>query len=73
MVERLSGRASILKMNENEVRMLSTAAGIAEAEITIDAVCAFSAARLGTELICVSMGAKGCCVLAGIGYRPIHK
>lgn len=61
LVERLCRSASILKLNEAEAETLS---GVAQGEFSLENFCSMWAARFKIEVICVTLGAEGCCVYA---------
>ncbi len=65
LVERLCRYACILKLNEIEVRTLSTLSQILCAEdYSLETFCRVWAERFQIEVICVTLGPDGCCIFA---------
>ena len=62
LVQRLSGLATIIKMNEVEAEELWHLTHDAEQLFSLEAFCRFWASTHGCELICVTLGGKGCAV-----------
>jgi fructokinase len=61
LVQRLSGLASILKLNENEAEVLFRQSGVPGA-YSIESFCRYWSAKFQIDLICVTLGPCGCAV-----------
>jgi fructokinase len=62
LVERLSGFATALKLNENEAEELSQLVA-PETAFHLESFCRYWAETHGIQTICVTLGSKGCAVL----------
>jgi fructokinase len=62
LVQRLSGLATIIKMNEVEAEELWHLTHDVGQRFTLEAFCRFWASAHGCDLICVTLGGKGCAV-----------
>jgi fructokinase len=65
LVERLCKLASVLKLNEIEAETLATLSGISREEYSLEFFCSVWAQRFGIDMICVTLGAEGCCIYSG--------
>jgi fructokinase len=63
LVERLSGIATIVKLNEDEARVLSHLT-IGRSEFSLEHFCNHWCARYGVETIVVTLGSDGCAVFS---------
>jgi fructokinase len=61
LVQRLSGLATIIKMNESEAERLSVLAH-GPVPYVIDAFCEFWSSSFGGDIICITLGSRGCAV-----------
>jgi fructokinase len=69
-VERLSGLATILKLNDVEAKLLFDRTGGKAGEFTVERFCALWAERHGIDVICCTLGPDGCFVYDhGVGLR----
>lgn len=68
LVERLSGLASILKLNEAEAEMLF---GFARSSggFSLERFCEDWSGTYGLEMICITLGERGCAVWSGGGLQ----
>lgn len=64
LVRRLSELAAVIKLNESEAGTLHRLTGAAGA-FTLEGFCRHWMALSGAEVICVTLGSRGCAVLAG--------
>ena len=64
LVQRLSGLASILKLNESEAETLFRISHGSE-RFSLERFCEFWSRAYGIELICVTLGGSGCAVWSG--------
>ncbi len=63
LVQRLSGLATILKLNEAEAELLYTLTH-GSGEFCLEEFCRFWASAYAIEIVCVTLGGKGCAVFA---------
>lgn len=68
LVQRLSDLATVLKLNESEAEMLFRAVGTSEA-FTLERFCREWARRHRVDLICITLGGRGCAVWSGGSLR----
>lgn len=64
LITRLCKGVTILKLNETEAEVLSQLLGSSEAAFDLETFCKEWAAQFAIEVICVTLGPKGCCVYA---------
>jgi fructokinase len=69
LVLELLGRATVVKLNQDEVRSLE--AMFQESTQTLEKFCRGHAARWGWEAACVTRGELGCAILAGDQYVEV--
>jgi fructokinase len=62
-VQRLSGLASVLKLNEDEARTLYAQTHTQDVEFTVENFCRRWASTYNIQVICVTLGAAGCFIL----------
>jgi fructokinase len=62
LVQRLSGLASVLKLNETEAMTLYAQSQNQDIDFTVEKFCRYWAAAYDIQLICVTLGAAGCLV-----------
>lgn len=62
LVQRLSQLASIVKLNEDEAETLFKLTSMSEAAFTVEQFCREWADSFSIDVICVTLGAAGCCV-----------
>ena len=62
LVKRLCGLASILKLNESEAEIMAELSGTIRAEFSLETVCREWAARFEIDVICVTLGPRGCLI-----------
>jgi fructokinase len=65
LVERLCRLTSVLKMNEQEARILARLSGISPSEYSLTTFCKVWAKRFDIDTICVTLGEAGCYVYSG--------
>jgi fructokinase len=65
LVLELLGRATVVKLNEDELVAVSHFAGL---PATIEEFCKAGAERFGWSAVCVTLGARGCAILANGKY-----
>jgi fructokinase len=63
LVQRLSGLASVLKLNEDEARTLYAQTHTQDVEFTVENFCRRWASTYNIQVICVTLGAAGCFIL----------
>lgn len=63
LVQRLSGLASIIKLNENEAQILFTLSD-SPGSYSVERFCHLWSSTYGTDLICVTLGSRGCATWA---------
>jgi fructokinase len=63
LVERLSRKASIIKLNESEAEELSRLARGSE-DFSLEAFCGDWSRTLGGQMMCVTLGSRGCAIWA---------
>jgi fructokinase len=64
LVQRLSGLASILKLNEEEARTLFALTAKSDAEFSLDSFCETWSSAYEIDLVCVTLGPDGCLIYA---------
>lgn len=64
LIQRLSRLSSVLKLNEGEAETLSELGGTPLSEFSLESFCPAWASTYGIDVICVTLGAAGCCVYA---------
>lgn len=69
LVQELLGRATVVKLNQDEVRSLEEMSGTNYP--SLEMYCRDHAARLGWEAVCVTRGQLGCAVLVGDQYAEV--
>ena len=69
LVLELLGRATVVKLNQDEVRSLDSM--IQRSNRTLEELCRDYAARFGWEAICVTRGELGCAILVGDQYVEV--
>ncbi len=62
LVKRLSGLASILKLNESEAEIMAELSGTIRAEFSLETFCREWAAQFQIDVICVTLGPRGCLI-----------
>lgn len=62
LVKRLSGLATILKLNESEAQTIAELSGVPRSHFSIEAFCSEWASEHDIDAICVTLGPAGCCV-----------
>lgn len=62
LIERLSHKASVLKLNESEAQELGTFRGMTQDSFSLGVFCDSWARQYGIETICVTLGPAGCFV-----------
>jgi fructokinase len=68
LVERLCAGVNVLKLNEVEAATLSRLNGVEPKDFTLESFCCGWSERFGIAVICVTLGAEGCCVYSGEGF-----
>jgi fructokinase len=63
LVQRLSGMATIMKLNETEAELLSNLT-LAATPYSLEAFCLYWSALYRIETICVSLGSEGCAIFS---------
>lgn len=70
LIQRLCQLASVLKLNETEAQTLSRLTGMPQSKFSLEAFCSAWAEAYGIDVICVTLGPKGCFVYEdGSAYR----
>jgi|SRR5690348_2630445 len=64
LVKRLCRLANVFKLNLEESRTLFEASGFAKAEFSLELFCTRWASEFSFDIVCVTLGAEGCCVYA---------
>ena len=65
LVKRLLGLANIVKLNEEELQLVSEMTGLPS---RIEAFCREGVSRYGWQCACITLGARGCAILAHGDY-----
>jgi fructokinase len=65
LVKRLSRLASVLKLNESEAQTIAELSGVSRSRFSVEVFCREWASEHDIDVICVTLGARGCCVYHG--------
>lgn len=64
LVQRLSAMATVLKMNDSEAEILFRLT-LGPGTFSLERFCTYWSSTYGMEIICITLGSKGCAVYAG--------